>query len=183
MLHVRLPAGIRSADVRGALNQPGKVVARGDLITVESDSRLGCSITIDLERSSAGFSWSVVDVRLTPLNAADFRFDEIGCKPRVPVAPKRRPTSAPPAAIGDSTSKYHGRIRSVVAARHVALAVARLLPRRNQARYSAEWQSELHEIATTGASRARQILYALHLFNSVFVLRADLKSAKRRVSS
>jgi len=77
-----------------------------------------------------------------------------------------------------------------IATRPVAAAVWPLgvltlaLPSGHRARYHEEFQSELYELAASGASRWRQLGYAFRQLTRVFILREQLqRSAMRRLPS
>lgn len=87
--------------------------------------------------------------------------------------------------VGLSVLRATGRPRVEVTpvARRLTDWTATMLPGRHRARYRAEFQSELHDLATSGARRWAQLLYTVRLFNNVFVLRAELKDANRKRTS
>lgn len=130
-----------------------EVDGRLELHAITSD---GATVAV-VEPNSDGFGYTVVGVRARPLIARDMA----------------------------QLAQFAGPARSrspVGAARRLTGGAARLVHREHRPRYAAEFQSELHELAASGASRWRQLAYALHLFNNVFILRAELRSAKRSVS-
>jgi len=60
-----------------------------------------------------------------------------------------------------------------------AVIVVRVLPRRSQSRYDAEFRSELYELASAGASRLAQLAYAVRILSRMVRLRRALE--RRRV--
>jgi hypothetical protein len=66
-------------------------------------------------------------------------------------------------------------------AQRLADAAARVLPASHRARYREEYHSELHDLATVGGSRWRQLVHALRLMGRAWELRAELTAptAKR----
>lgn len=59
-------------------------------------------------------------------------------------------------------------------------ATAQLLPTPGRARYTAEFRSELWELAQSGAGRWAQVAYAARQLRSVWSLRAALQAPVRR---
>jgi hypothetical protein len=59
----------------------------------------------------------------------------------------------------------------------------RVLPPEHRCRYREEFDSELHELTTAGASRHAQWAYAVRLLDRAWVLRAELREATTRSAS
>jgi hypothetical protein len=70
--------------------------------------------------------------------------------------------------------------RSAPSAAGLLAATAFLLPRAERARFAEEYQSELWELAQSGAPRLFQLLYALHQLRSAPSLGFALRSPHRR---
>jgi hypothetical protein len=95
-----------------------------------------------------------------------------------------------PLPLGGTESRNRALVRRqaeaqpVRAARRVAGLAARVLPAMHRARYRDEYRSELHDIASTGASWLEQVAYAIRLLNRSWELRYELRRpAARRVRS
>jgi hypothetical protein len=66
------------------------------------------------------------------------------------------------------------------AAGQVAGIAVRVLPAGHQARYREEFAAELYDVAEAGASRWRQLAYALRLLDRAWMLRAELRAPAHR---
>lgn len=88
--------------------------------------------------------------------------------------------SVPPSA--GSRRRVKAR-RVAPSACRLAAAAAWLLPARDQARYSEEWRSELHDLAAAGAGRHRQLGYAVRLLVRAVPLRWAVLAPRREETS
>jgi hypothetical protein len=68
-------------------------------------------------------------------------------------------------------------------ARRLAGFAVQVLPAGHQTRYGEEFGAELYDLAAAGSSRWRQLAYALRLLDRAWVLRAELREARRQVAS
>ena len=71
-------------------------------------------------------------------------------------------------------------VRPTPTASRLLVAAVRLLPTGDRTRYGEEYQSELSEIAESGASRRRQLLYAGRQVRSAWHLRVELWAPRRQ---
>ncbi|GAB1641760.1 hypothetical protein [Krasilnikovia sp. MM14-A1259] len=68
----------------------------------------------------------------------------------------------------------------VLVARRLLNGAVKALPACHRSRYSEEFRSELHDLATARATHFEQVWYALRQINLAFELRAELRRPARR---